>query len=112
MTTIIRTTLLFAFALASVLPAAAQSANRTTAGVKAPSGPVAKFVVTGERKVCRDHCAALFANAQMARHASAVERHARGASCSKKMISQRRTGPVWAAGQARPTTAATRAPLP
>ena len=87
MTTILRTTLLFAFTLASVLPAAAQSANRTMAGVQPPSAPTAKFVVTGEQRMCRDHCAALVANGQMARHASIVEQKARGASCSKGMIS-------------------------
>jgi len=91
MTTIIRTTLLLAFALASVLPAAAQSANRTMVGVKPPSAPKATFEVTGERRVCRDHCAALFANGQMARHTSVVEQQARGARCSKRMVSNRRT---------------------
>ena len=91
MTTIIRITLLVAFALASVLPAAAQSANRTMVGVQAPPAPMVKVMVTGDRQMCRNHCAALVANAQMARHESVVERQARGANCSKKMVSNRRT---------------------
>lgn len=88
---ITRTILLFATLAVSALPAAAQSANRSTAPVGTPASPVGKFVQTADEARCRHHCGALAASAPhtMMSHQSLAERQARDARCSKKMIRNR-----------------------
>ena len=88
---ITRTILLFAAVALSALPAAAQSANRSTVPAGTPPSPVGRFVQTAEETRCRHHCASLAASAPhtMMTHQSGAERQARAERCSKKMIRTR-----------------------
>jgi hypothetical protein len=80
--------LLFAFAAAWALPAAAQSANRTTSGAPPPTGAVVDIVESKEVRACRHHCGSLAAAAPhvVMQHQSVAERQARGRACGRKMI--------------------------
>ena len=88
---ITRTILLFAIVAVSALPAAAQSANRSTAPAGTPASPVGRFVQTADEARCRHHCASLTASAPhtMTTHQSLAEQQARSDRCSKKMIRNR-----------------------
>lgn len=91
MTRITRTILLFATLAVGALPAAAQSANRSTTPARTPAPPVGTFVQTADEARCRHHCASLTASAPhtMTSHQSLAEQQARSERCSKKMIRTR-----------------------
>ena len=91
MNRITRTILLFATVALGALPAAAQSANRSTAPAGTPASPVGRFVQTADEARCRHHCGSLAASTPhtMMSHQSLAERQARDARCSKKMIRSR-----------------------
>jgi hypothetical protein len=88
---ITRIILLVAAVAIGALPAAAQSANRSTAPAGTPASPVGTFVQTADESRCRHHCASLTASAPhtMTTHQSLSEQQARSERCSKKMIRTR-----------------------
>jgi hypothetical protein len=91
MTTFTHTMLVFAFAATWALPAAAQSANRTTSGAPPPAGAVVDVVQSKEVRACTHHCGSLAATAPhvVMQHQSVAERQARGKACGSKMLTHR-----------------------
>ena len=88
---ITRTILLSAILAVSALPAAAQSANRTTVPGGSPATPVGKFVQSADEARCRHHCTSLAASPSrmLMSHQTVAERQAREQRCAKEMIRNR-----------------------
>lgn len=87
MTPFTRSILAFAVVLGTVMPASAQSANRTSSSVGVPPPP-AGTMATESASVgkCRAHCGSLSAMGPHQPHRSVAENQARPRVCARSMV--------------------------
>jgi hypothetical protein len=87
MTTFSRNIFAFAIVLGSVMPAAGQSANRTSSGVAAvPQAATATTPEPASAAKCRQHCGSLAASAGHRPHQNLSETQAKASACRRQMV--------------------------